>query len=102
MKIIIDFNEINTGEKLLNLLDEKLGLTQDMPSYGNNLNAFWDVFSFSNDKDYFELTNYKNIKNEKYKEFVNDFIDLLNSLKGYEDNGKKITPNPNFDYKIIS
>ncbi|MDO8669085.1 MAG: barstar family protein [Candidatus Buchananbacteria bacterium] len=102
MIVTIDFKNIDNREKLLKKLDDEFGFSKEMPKYGNNLDAFWDLYSFRDENDHFELVNYRSITDENFKKYVDTFISILDNLRGYEDNGKKIIPNPNFDYEVIS
>ena len=102
-KIILDLCLINTSDLLHDFLEKELKLSQYIKGgCGRNLNAFWDAYSYSKDNEFFELKNYHKIKDGKYKIYVDYFIDVLEKFKGFEDNGKWIVPNPNFDYKIVS
>ena len=102
-KIVFDFQIIDSEDKLYDLIEKELDINQYIKDkWGRNLHAFWDLYSYSKDSVLFEIKNYENISDKNFKSFIDVFIQYLEDLKGYKDNGKKITPNPNFDYKIIS
>lgn len=101
--IIIDFNELNRYEKLNKFLWDELDLQSRMNwKYGYNLSAFWDMYWYSDESDFFILKNYNSIKDKDYKEQVDAFISILNDLKWFESVDGWSIPNPNFDYKIES
>lgn len=102
-KIIIDFNKINSYKDLNIFLEEKLSLSQKMTGgYWYNLSAFWDMYWYSKDEDFFEIHGYNSIDDPKFKEQVNCFIEILERLKGSVEVWWRTVPNPNFDYKIVS
>jgi RNAse (barnase) inhibitor barstar len=93
-KIIFDFNKINNYALLNNFLAEELNLPSYMNGgYGYNFAAFQDVYSYFDDADFFELINVNSITDEKFKEVISMFIEILNDLK---------KTNPNFGYAIRS
>lgn len=102
LKLTIDFANIKSINQFHDFLEEKLDLNRYIKGgWGRNLNAFWDIYAYSNDNDFFEIRNYKKIEDVEFKKYIDEFIKLLNDLKGIKQEGKLIIPNPNFDYKIV-
>ena len=100
-KIIIDFEKLNNYEKLNKFLWDELNLQSRMIwNYWYNLSAFWDMYWYSDDNDFFILRNYNKIQDKDFKEQVDAFISILNDLKWYDSGNGWYVSNPNFDYKI--
>jgi len=92
-KVTIDFRKIKDEVSLNIFLAEELNLPSYMSGeYGYNLAAFWDVYAYSDDDNFFELININTVTDKNFKESINAFIDILNDLKG---------TNKNFSFEII-
>jgi hypothetical protein len=91
-RLSIDFNKINSKEKLYDLLGKRY--IQYLGSFeGYNLSSFKDLYEYSDEVDFLELHNLDKIIDESFKGFIiEQFLWVLSSLK---------KTNPNFDYKII-
>lgn len=102
-KVIIDFNIIKTYKELNIFLEKTFNLSKWMTgNYWYNLAAFWDMYWYRDDNDFFEIRGYDNITDKFMKEQVDWFISYLNDLKWFEGIWGRSIPNPNFDYKIVS
>lgn len=103
MNIIIDFSQFERIEDMYEYLYKKLKFDLIFDSeVWRSADDFFDMYSHSKDNVFFEIRNFQNIQGQEYIRRSKAFISSLEGLKWYQDGDKRIVPNPNFDYEIIS